>query len=238
MDRLSQAPQPEVFGDAFLLAARLPQAEKVPQSTSDAFRVLCEAQFAVFYTSGRFLVEVLLSRLGGPRWTDLSQFQINPYFLDQLEDCLQLTHGSFVVTIEPRLQHDLRDRALPTGLEQLVDTMFLTSPPCKVLGIYALSPESARPSPEGLHSVKRLHRANGIRVGDLLRQIRQLMPTAIRRWRDNSRTIHQHIEREDWTRMSSHSSKCQALGGPGFPKLFGFLEFAEDFRVTCTQCTY
>ncbi|KAH6851602.1 hypothetical protein BKA58DRAFT_39481 [Alternaria rosae] len=116
--------------------------------------------------------------------------------------------------------------------------MFLTSPPCKVLGIYALSPESARPSPEGLQSVKRLLRANGIRVGDLLRQIRQLMPMAIRCWRDNSQTICQHIEREDWTRMSSHSCKCRALGGPGFPKLFGFLEFAEDFRATSTQCIY
>ncbi|KAI4673402.1 uncharacterized protein J4E84_011127, partial [Alternaria hordeiaustralica] len=240
VDRLYQAPQPETFRDTFLLTARLPHADKVPNSTSDIFRTLCQRQFAFLYAPGGYeslSVEALLSRVDGPRWLDLSQFEVNPYFIDRFGDCLQLTRGSFVITTKPRLQHCLRDDALPTGFQQLVDTMFLTNPPCKALGIYALCGDGDN-GIGGFQLVEKVHRADGIRVGDFLPQIRQHIPTAIESWRHKSQDMREYIAEEKWTKFSGSGNKLQSWWGPGLPKLLVFLESAEQPRPTFAQCTH
>ena len=100
--------------------------------------------------------------------------------------------------------------------------MFLTSPPCKVLSIYALSTNDRR-----LQLVSRIRRVEGIRIGDLLPQIRQHIPTAIERWRDSSQILRERIAGERWTKFSSPRNKRRAYGLPGLPKLLVFLESAE-----------
>jgi len=211
--------------DSFL-AARLSHAEKLPQSTSDAFRMFSEVNFSFGIWDGPIL------RADGPCWMDLSQFQVNPYFVDLLGDSLQLSQGSWAITIKPHLEHHLSNHALINGRNNVHD-MFLTSPPCKVLGIYALSMGNTL-----LQLVSRIRRVDGIRIEDLLPQIRQHISTAIEHWRDSSQPMRQRIAEGRWTRFSSSHNKGQAWSRPGLPKLLVFLESAEQSGPTFAQCVY
>lgn len=96
---------------------------------------------------------------------DLSQIKVNPSFVDLFGDCFQSTQSSHTITIKPHIQEYLKQLEMVkiTVREQLIQDMYLTQPPCKVLRIYAL-----RRISDGLRVVGQVHQTNGVCIGDLL----------------------------------------------------------------------
>ncbi|KAI4934403.1 hypothetical protein J4E85_002259 [Alternaria conjuncta] len=210
------------------ITARFTQANTLPQPMLTALHTAMHSEFEPHELKSFY------SPPDGPRWLDLSQFEVNPYFVDLFGDCFQPFQGSYTVTIKPHIQEYLRSLASNTGpsREQLVNNMFLTRPPCKVLRIYATTK-----SREGLQMVGSVHQTDGVRIGDLLLQLQQHFSTAIELWRSRSQSLRKLIAGHEslWDSEEEEIAGYESLWGseeawicPGFPKLIIFLEATEQ----------
>jgi len=166
------------------ITARFTQADTLPQQMLTAVHTSIHSEFESHELRSFY------STSDGSRWMDLSQFEVNPYFTDLFGDCFQEFKGSHYITIKPHIQDYLRNLASSTGpsREQLIQDMFLTRPPCKVLRIYA-----TMKSREGLQVVGSVHQTDGVRIGDLLPQLQQHCSTATELWYTRSQLLRTEI---------------------------------------------
>ncbi|KAF2873627.1 hypothetical protein BDV95DRAFT_349062 [Massariosphaeria phaeospora] len=134
------------------------------------------------------------SRAPQTYWLDFSQLQLNQY--------LAILLGSRMKVVRGRCEISLR-----------LGPMFLTQPPCKVLGIYQVNEESV-PSDEGIcTSLELLHRIQdegGIKVERLL-ALDHVASTAMSTWLLASKKLEQRVQTCHWVDSVWHV--------PGVPKL-------------------
>lgn len=106
--------------------------------------------------------------------------------------------GRCEITIQPWLEkrlHDL-DWTVVSALGNLVRHMFLTQPPCKALGIYIFD---GRIFYIPIQPLARICHTDGIRIGDLLTEIQQHLPTTMEQWRTDAVTMRRTRENLEWT---------------------------------------
>ena len=208
------------------ITARFTQADTLPQQMLTAVHTSIHSEFESHELRSFY------STSDGSRWMDLSQFEVNPYFTDLFGDCFQEFKGSYYITIKPHIQDYLRNLASSTGpsREQLIQDMFLTRPPCKVLRIYA-----TMKSREGLQVVGSVHQTDGVRIGDLLPQLQQHCSTATELWYTRSQLLRTEIVGHTDLENSHRAWIC-----PGFPKLVIFPEATEQLYPSSAQhiCTF
>ena len=115
----------------FFCPAHLTQGKELPHSAYELFRTFCQ------HRCHPDSLAALPPRTDGPHWLDLTQLQVNPHFVDLFQDFLQLTQGTCEIAVKPHLDQHLRYQTwLTTPVPgNLVQSMFLTQPPCKVLGL-------------------------------------------------------------------------------------------------------
>ena len=203
------------------LTAQFTQANTLPQPLLNALHT-------------RFLVDFRMRSFKDfyypedcPRLLDLSQVEVNPYFVDLFGDCFQSTQGNYTITVKPRIKDYFQDISSAKGpyREQLIHSMFLTRPPCKVLRIYAIGK-----SHEDLQVVGTVNRTDGIHIGDLLLLLQKRLSTAIEVWRNRSQSLREDIAGHTTLRGIHKAWNC-----PGFPKLAIFLESTTEHGPPMAQ---
>ncbi|KAH6882861.1 hypothetical protein BKA58DRAFT_434622 [Alternaria rosae] len=179
------------LSDPFLIA-RFTQADTLPQQLFTSLHNRIRSDFRL-YRSPSFY-----SLAEEPRWLDLSQVEVNPYFVHLCGDCFQPFQGNYTISIKPRIKDYLGDSSSTTGpfWEQLIHNMFLGRPTCKVLRIYAIGKIHEEVQALGTHS-----------------------STATELWRTRSKSLREEIIGHT-TPVEIH----KAWNCPGFPKLAVFLE--------------
>jgi hypothetical protein len=118
-------------------------------------------------------------------------------------------------------------------LGNILQSMFLTQPPCKALGIYIPGRNFA-----GLGLMTRVCNSDGIRIGHLLAELEQPLPRAIDLWRVRSQAMRQEIAQLLWTSLSTSEQKYWCWDHAGFPKLVIILESTVQNEKTLVQSTY
>ena len=214
----------------FYFPARLTQAHQLPELTSNAIGTLVQRKLQYFgLTYPR--------REEGRRWLDLSQIQFSPYFLDLFRDCIQLKLGRCEITVYRELEERLASQSSPLAdpeLGELIESMFLTQPPIKALGIY--SPSNTVTG--RLKSVARICNTDGIRIRDLLSGLEQVLTNAINIWRNYAQAQRKTIAEPEWTKFSYPWKKSNIRWAPGFPKLVIFLESSDGSTLTIPRASY
>jgi len=199
-----------ILSDHFL-TARFTQAYTLPQELLTSLHTKIRSEY------GRFGSSSIYSLAEEPRWLDLSQLEVNPYFVDLFGDCFQPFQGNYTITIKPRIHDYLKDLSsskIGPSREQLIHSMFLSRPPCKVLRIRAIGKIHEEMQVLGIVS-----KEDGVRVGDLLLLLQQHFSTATELWQARSRSL-----REEVSGHTTPFRMLEAWNCPGFPKLAIFLE--------------
>jgi hypothetical protein len=175
------------------------------------------------------------SQANEPTWLDLSYFVFNPHFVDLFSDNLQLRLGRCEITVNDKLGNHLSAQAssMDPFVGNILQSMFLTQPPCKSLGIYMPGVSYL-----GMNLVTRVCNADGIRVGHLLAELQRNLPKAINLWRIRSQAMQKDILQSPWTTFTTFRQKHQRWITPGFPKLVVFLDSTDHKGPTFVQSTY
>ncbi|KAI4939881.1 uncharacterized protein J4E92_001167 [Alternaria infectoria] len=206
------------------------QARIFPQPVLDGIR-----QMASMQSRFKNLPE-FSSGSGEARWMDLSQFRVNPYFVELFGNCFRSTESSYTIIIKPHILEYLEQLETVKGTvrEQLVHGMYLTQPPCKVLRTYAVSMFS-----DGLQMIGQVHQTNGVRIGDLLHmlQVDRKFSKAIDQWRTRSENLRKAIA-DHTPDVFSFSDEEKLWACPGFPKLVILFEALEQPHPTFAQDLY
>ena len=137
----------------------------------------------------------------------------------------------------PGLEERLTSKSSPLAdaeLGELIQSMFLTKPPIKALGVYTLRNTVAGQ----LESVARICNADGICIRDLLSVLEQVLTNAIKVWRDSAQAQRKTIAESEWTKFSYPWNKSNIQWAPGFPKLVMFLESSERSTLTIPRASY
>ena len=212
------------------LTALWTQARIFPQPVLNVIRDMASRQ-------SKFLnLSDFSSETGEARWMDLSQFRVNPYFVELFGDCFRSTESSYTIIIKPHILEYLEQLETVKGTvrEQLVHDMYLTQPPCKVLRTYAV-----RRFSDGLQMIGQVHQTNGVRIRDLLHmlQVDRKFSRAIDQWRTRSEYLRKAIA-DHTPDVFSLSDEEKLWACPGFPKLVIFFEALEQPHPTFAQELY
>jgi hypothetical protein len=180
-------------------------------------------------------MKALPSQANRPMWLDLSQLVFNAHFVDLFSDNLQLRLGRCEIAVSHKLRDHLSTQvsSMDPFLGKILQSMFLTQPPCKALGIYMPSRSAG-----GLELVGRVCNGDGIRIGHLLAELERSLFIAIQLWRVRSQAVRQNIAQSLWTSLSTPTQKNWCWVYPGFPKLVITLESTVHTEKTLVQSTY
>lgn len=111
--------------------------------------------------------------------------------------------------------------------------MFLTEPPCKALILY-LPCRSA----SDLRSVAKIRDAEGIRVGQILRSLKQNADDALSCWGDEVEDLQWEIEKSYWIGLTTLKGKRGASSFEAYPKFIIFLEPDDDASTSLAKRTF
>ena len=196
---------------------KISQARNIPQLYYDNIRD--------WYEYIRFSLPGMLPQFGSPCWLDLSQFSFNSYFLELFPGRVRLHLGRCEIILGPcSSEQRVYKESLPqTAFDELIRFMFLTEPPCKALGIY-LPRRRGRP----LRSVAKVRDAEGIRVGQILRALKENADDTLSCWKDGVKDLRRDIEGLCWRAFTTCEMKRDASNFEAYPKFMIFLESDED----------
>jgi hypothetical protein len=139
-------------------------------------------------------------------WLDMSQFHFNPYFGALFGDRMQQRRGRFDIDLHSVYSASpgqlLVDRMrYPPSLLDCIGRMYLTQPPCKVLGVYHQAKENATQSTHRVPNVQlleRIHNAGGIRVSELLAALDRYAPVILSTWIQRVKDLAKKVETGHW----------------------------------------
>jgi hypothetical protein len=154
--------------------------------------------------------------------------------VDLFSNNLQLRLGRCDIIINHKLGDHISALAslVDPFLGKILQSMFITQPPCKALSIYMLSYSYLV-----LELVKRVRDADGIRIGHLLGELQQNLPRVIDLWRTRSQAMRLETAQQPWKQLSSPMNKHWCWN-TGFPKLVMFLESADHNGETFVLATF
>ena len=149
----------------------------VPKVAGDAFRSL------YWYRDAGLLPEC--------QWLDLSQLELNPYFMNLFGQRIKLKGGFLELQLLPGNATCITaQRTNLPGFQQVFAPMFATQPPCKALGLYVHASDH-------FTRLKMLRNNEGIRLDELLQSIHQTLPKVQEAWAKQVRTAVEEEVEED-----------------------------------------
>ncbi|KAF2678801.1 hypothetical protein K458DRAFT_490906 [Lentithecium fluviatile CBS 122367] len=214
----------QIQGDATLpdesipyFAAILHQAQIISESTRDAFRSMYTDQMGPLYR----YTNPSHSFAGAGQWLDSSQFHINPYFTNLFGCRLKIASGSIEVSLPPDTPFwkalVLKASLPPHSIYRLLETVFVTEPPCRCIGISTSGTELA-----GLQLLERLEAVDGVKIVQLLTVLRRQTPQLVNVWREAVNKMRNGLQTAPWIRYRLKDFKDQVFTAPPSPK-FVFL---------------
>jgi hypothetical protein len=180
------------------------------------------AQYPKLSQASYNIVQQIYHRIyrGAP---NLSQFKINDFVADLLQDRLHQKYGAWEITLQTGSRFSLfNNNLIPTAVfQQVLGPMFLTEPPCMNLGIYSFSGQS-------LDRLTKIHDAEGIKFAQLARVLEQHYEDVVKSWQGEAGYMALAIRKPHWTVFTYPEQKRWAWCCRGIPKVVLFLEQTED----------
>jgi hypothetical protein len=191
--------------------ARLTQRDDLPDDLSQILNNLDTTQDTALYFTWLGHVpreKALRSRHTHPTlfWLDMSQLHINSYFENVFDGRTMQTRGIYDIALRPGTCTDslLIDRTkYPPGLLKCMGAMYVTQPPCKVLGIYhSRNPQLKRgcltDRTPVVRLLTRLHNDLGITIGEVFAALEEHATTVLSTWTARAHELADQVKTGHW----------------------------------------
>ncbi|KAF2107207.1 hypothetical protein BDV96DRAFT_307773 [Lophiotrema nucula] len=142
---------------------------------------------------------------GNLYWLDFSQFRINPYFEALLDNLGRTTRGRYEISLSTTESPHILFGSTATqrqGLLQYIGDMYLTQPPCTVVGLYHSRDnrfEDNDVRAADIRLIRRIHNPEGIRVGQILSALAHSVPEVLSNWRSRVDELEERVSNGHWT---------------------------------------
>lgn len=208
----------DVPDNVLFFPARLTHAPNLPQNISDKMQKFIQHQYCNI-AMGRKTRTRILSDAGypvdefvndfgelnsdeqptphEPRWLDLSQFTLNPYFKGLFGSRLVCSYGRCEISLDP-IADVPNSRLFPDVLLDYFSGDFVSQPRCKTLGLYMWEPGWQADGHARLKYLANVHNRSGIRVGQLLTIIRKQSSVAITKWIEQVENLRRWVGAGHW----------------------------------------
>jgi hypothetical protein len=150
-------------------------------------------------------------------WLDLSQFKLNTFFAHLFgqrlkHDRSDKSTGKCEIDLNPATSPRnllIDHRIVSSGLIIFMDSMFVTQPPCKVIGIYHNRDNSSPVVFErmgcfnslvsNLELLGRVRNDEGIRIGELIAALKSYAPRVLSAWTERVEQLQSKVATGHWT---------------------------------------
>ena len=214
-------------GKLLYLPARYTQYPSLPSAIVSALVDLHEDQKVTFNSVFLHQHSEPVSALGRTYWLDFSQFNINPYFSALFGQRSKVKMGRIEIALRSGSSSvdSLFELCVTQGLLDLLGPMFISQPPCRVIGLYQTR-KTKRGFNDDLddfefsnkHLLVRVRNDNGVKVGDVVEALRKHTPEVISSWFDSASELRSLVSSGHWVDDIWHT--------PGTPRFFLLLDNA------------
>ena len=227
-------PQEHVNKKILYFPARYTQAPSLPPAFSTVLDHLDDAQHAAITSTYYMIQDQPTSRNPDRYWLDFSQFDLNPHFTALFPSRLSCVSGRIEIGLRQCNSHEtahVLDPLFSRGLTDFLGSMFLTQPPCQVVGIYhcANTTLGYRGYREHCETSKkellvRLRNDEGVKVGQVLAALIKYAPRVLSAWLAQAASLKAKVSSGHW-----QEDIWRVPGSPRFVMLLDSKTMRQDW---------
>ncbi|KAJ4344839.1 uncharacterized protein N0V89_012583 [Didymosphaeria variabile] len=126
-----------------------------------------------------------------PKWVDVTQFRLNPYFANLFQDAFETINGLYEISLQPPCPTDSGSTwdSLPPAAMNYLATQFLTQPPVISLNVSTWIPMMNKPRVRKALHIINVRNEDGIRVSELIAAMKAASGLAVEHWKHWARLL-------------------------------------------------
>ena len=131
-----------------------------------------------------------------PKWVDVTQFRLNTYFANLIQDAFEVINGLYEISLQPLCPMDSGSTwdSLPPAAISYLATQFITQPPVISLNVSTWIPMMDKPRVRKALHIVNVRNDNGIRVSELLAAMKAASGLAVEHWKYWARLLHAAVK--------------------------------------------
>ena len=131
-----------------------------------------------------------------PKWVDVTQFRLNAYFANLIQDAFEVINGLYEISLQPSCPIDSGSTwdSLPPAAMSYLATQFITQPPVISLNVSTWIPMMDKPRVRKALHIVNVRNDNGIRVSELLAAMKAASGLAVEHWKYWARLLYAAVK--------------------------------------------
>jgi hypothetical protein len=131
-----------------------------------------------------------------PKWVDVTQFRLNAYFANLIQDAFEVINGLYEISLQPSCPMDSGSTwdSLPPAAMSYLATQFITQPPVISLNVSTWIPMMDKPRVRKALHIVNVRNDDGIRVSELLAAMKAASGLAVEHWKYWARLLHAAVK--------------------------------------------